>query len=945
MIMASSAEDIVKMINPTKQLLPEVSKVGYTAAAYSRCELMKEALKPHCKPLEPAPEATANAAPDADLPVAAPPEFDLPAPAEPAQKRARTAAYSSRAPSPAISAAVEKIPAPGSSAQPSAPEASGAAATSTAPDSERELRIPAAGENSRVNDHVVHTLPASDTLKLPDKAASLAAAAKHMSPDPAAEAAGAPHDPSSDTPAPSNVLGLASRSGSEAAPASASPNAGGAGATSVGTQLLVEPPAADAPLLDGPQLDSSLVRDQSLDYRMRGSGDAVLRSDNDSDSDSEGLPNACMRCMQVHEGSGGCRGADLQHQRCTGEGAMRDLGGGEGAIQGSVVRLRGSSGDVPMEAPAGEASDDDSLDIVDPSNADAENQQAYNSEPVAGRASGSGDRGRERGGGGGGGGGGTSAAGNEDLVQTALGALEGLGFCPRGGRGLRLTNARIQSAVGVVDGLAARKGAKKPKVTGKALRPGMTAPMAQVGDLVEKGDEIAMRFISSVDRGHKVYGVHAPSGLKPRSVVLARGSDQPPQNAAGDSEMRDGEQRPPSAAGASTNAHACSSKAMGAQLWEQCDREAASEVGRMLESLGGPANVEPYVIRNFEDVQAKNQTQKASGQNKQPRFNTVQAWAPTMTSQTWYEVSLHKRLLEHQLPAPANIVAAAERILQQRLELVPPWWVCTSQLVPDCINVDFEEATALFFHSPDIPAGCSPDFADETCDLEGSRKSQPASRSDSGARKRSHASAFLQQRPPTSSELLTHPKMRQEAIVRLCARHRHLHVEDRAADDPKEPLQGLMAAIYVPIASKGCRAKATDGDLAGTAPATEVVRNPSAWRPLDLRLRGCTDWCEVTGPETLENIMPDSPQWSYWDDLVRVQQNIESTLDGKAAALAFKQTVQWRLLHEPAARWGNILQHDQCLCFKSALFSLYHTPWFLLYALLPEPHAPPRILC
>jgi hypothetical protein len=133
-----------------------------------------------------------------------------------------------------------------------------------------------------------------------------------------------------------------------------------------------------------------------------------------------------------------------------------------------------------------------------------------------------------------------------------------------------------------------------------------------------------------------------------------------------------------------------------------------------------------------------------------------------------------------------------------------------------------------------------------------------------------------------------------------------------------ESLRALQAALYVPVAPRGGRSDRSAAAKDVVGPGGEVVRNPSAWRPIDLRLRACTDWCEVTGPENPERILPDSQEWSYWDDLVRVQENVPSQMDTKGRATAFKQVVMWRLLYDPVLRWGDVYQHDQCLCYKRA---------------------------
>ena len=382
MIMASSAEDIVKLLNPSQQLVPEpapASKdtVGYSAAGYSRCELMKEATKKSRIPMDPqpAPEATANVVPGAEAPATAAPECDPEPVAEPTRKRTRTAAHGSRAPSPAISAAVENVSAPGSTPHGGAPRA---------PVLETE-NVPDDAENSTLRDNSADQLPADEPIKVPatDATFSYAETAKPMSPCPAAELPAPLHDPSSDTPAPSNLLALASRSGSEAAPASPSPNAGGA--TSVAAQPVADPapPAAmHAPDArpPGAQLSAGgAVRDLVFG-RMRGSGDAVLRSDSESDAGSKGAPDACMYCTHVHRGSEGYRAAE--------KGTTRGVSG----HCGLVGRLRGSgeSTDEPMRSPE-EGSAGEDIEIVQQAKADAENEPAEGFAGGRGRGQGAGE--------------------------------------------------------------------------------------------------------------------------------------------------------------------------------------------------------------------------------------------------------------------------------------------------------------------------------------------------------------------------------------------------------------------------------------------------------------------------------------------------------------------------------------------------------------------------
>lgn len=356
--------------------------------------------------------------------------------------------------------------------------------------------------------------------------------------------------------------------------------------------------------------------------------------------------------------------------------------------------------------------------------------------------------------------------------------------------------------------------------------------------------------------------------------------------------------------------HACSSN-VDAELWERSDHEAADAVAEILTSLGEPPNIQPLVIGNFENVQETLQRGK-----KAQNFNTLQAWAPTMSARSRLEVCLHERLIQYPLPEPANLIAAAERILQRRHALVAPWWIHMPQVLPDAISIDNQEAQLLFSHSPNTAVECLQDNGGETCGADMSGKAPIV------GSKRKHT----QDRPLTNSELLTHPKLQQATVARLCARHDQAACPsgDGPADDHcRVPPQGLKASMYVPCVP---RCSSTSAAAASPADRTdEDVRDPSAWRPFDLRVRGCTDWRDILGPQNLQRIQPEARKWSYWDDLVRMQQNIESERDVKADA-AFKRTVLWRLLYDPVARWGEVYQHDQCLCYRGV-----HTAFLPFY--------------
>lgn len=520
MIMATSTEDIVRMLNPSQQRVPEpppVAGVGYTAAGFSRCELMKEALKPHCKPLETGagPEEIAAVAGEAN---ASAPEAEADeSPEEPAQKRARTAPDDRQAPSPAASAALENGP-PGLDLRRSSGDGP-TVSTSAACAPESKLHFPAGAENDTRLQHngTKSQVPKDDMLNPLCEAGGLVSKAQAEEARLRDEIA-APRS-STDTPAPSNLGALMSRSGSEPAPASASPNTGGA--TSVATQPQQQrengganqaeqavpqgksAPPGITPITAPPGITAPPAIPVD---RMRGSGPAA---------DAEGVASSRACCSHAVDSSGG-RACPANTEACR---DSRDQSGATDRDPDAVVRLRGSGDDV-MGA-ASETSDE-FMDAAEPSDADVENQPAASGEPPQGMNEGEREPGDLLA---------TSAANNTDLVESALGALGAIGWGSPGlNRPLRVTNARLQSAVGACVQATSKKVVKKPKAaqpTGKVQAAGVATALTQVGDLEEQASEVALNFMASVERGHKVYGVHAPGVLKPASEVLACSSGQP----------------------------------------------------------------------------------------------------------------------------------------------------------------------------------------------------------------------------------------------------------------------------------------------------------------------------------------------------------------------------------------------------------------------------------
>ena len=111
----------------------------------------------------------------------------------------------------------------------------------------------------------------------------------------------------------------------------------------------------------------------------------------------------------------------------------------------------------------------------------------------------------------------------------------------------------------------------------------------------------------------------------------------------------------------------------------------------------------------------------------------------------------------------------------------------------------------------------------------------------------------------------------------------------------------------------------TDGNAA-YAPTQDAPLRVRG-RPIDLRFRR-SSWRLIERCAAL----PDSALWDYESDLVRhltpdaplptVRQGSRHGLDWDAAWLA--AVVKHRVLAVTEARWPEVVQHSQCLCFDGA---------------------------
>eukprot|EP00892_Ulva_mutabilis_P002575 jgi/Ulvmu1/12318/UM089_0002.1 len=327
----------------------------------------------------------------------------------------------------------------------------------------------------------------------------------------------------------------------------------------------------------------------------------------------------------------------------------------------------------------------------------------------------------------------------------------------------------------------------------------------------------------------------------------------------------------------------------------------------------------------------------------------AQLWAPALAGlEQLY--GRQRQLVQSRIPPAVHVVRTAEEILRRRDDVRPPWWAVHVPGVTG-VDVDLAEAEMLFSHAD---GGCVEVVSGVVHPLEQSAPAASAAAPPGeglGVERDRVAcpTAGVPSPPrclPTNVQLLR-GLLRQGQISRLTFENETLFREllnspargtqhapaapssAAISAPPQMPIHphgtivnvgGQEMAVFLPVDTIGLACRPPPQQAAAHSALSgqplPVTVDACLRRPLDVSgLRG-SEWRLPADGEEQQGV-----PWDYASDLVRVLRPSDRLQLPSAEApdhesVRFKIVVLWRLETRLTVRWGDCVQHRQCLSFN-----------------------------